>query len=50
MENKVQIKLAWGITGGGHMLEESVNTISALLDYFEVDVFLSKSAEEVKTV
>lgn len=47
MENKVQIKLAWGITGGGHMLEESVNTISALLDYFEVDVFLSKSAEEV---
>ncbi|HIP95765.1 MAG TPA: flavoprotein [Anaerolineae bacterium] len=36
--------IAWGVTGAGHLLEECVNLIAELE---EVDVFLSRAAEEV---
>jgi len=36
--------VAWGITGAGHLLRECVNLIAEL---GEVDVFLSRAAEEV---
>jgi dihydromethanopterin reductase (acceptor) len=38
------MSIAWGITGAGHFLRECVELIRAL---GEVDVFLSRSAEEV---
>ena len=37
-------RIAWAITGGGHSLEECINTI---LNYERVDVFLSRAAEDV---
>jgi dihydromethanopterin reductase (acceptor) len=37
-------RIAWAITGAGHMLEECVNF---LLGYARVDVFLSRAADEV---
>jgi dihydromethanopterin reductase (acceptor) len=37
-------RIAWAITGAGHMLEECVETA---LSYDRVDVFLSRAAEEV---
>ena len=37
-------RIAWGITGAGHTLEECIET---LLKYEGVDVFLSRAAEEV---
>ena len=37
-------RIAWAITGGGHTLEECINTI---LNYERVDVFLSRAAEDV---
>jgi dihydromethanopterin reductase (acceptor) len=37
-------RIAWGITGAGHALEECIET---LLKYEGVDVFLSRAAEEV---
>lgn len=38
------MSIAWGITGAGHLLGECVNLIAEL---GEVDVFLSRAAEEV---
>lgn len=38
------MSIAWGITGAGHFLRECVDLISEL---DEVDVFLSRAAEEV---
>ncbi len=37
-------KIAWGMTGAGHLLEECVNLALSLSN---VDVFLSRAAEEV---
>jgi dihydromethanopterin reductase (acceptor) len=37
-------RIAWAITGGGHTLEECINT---LLNYQRVDVFLSRAAEDI---
>ena len=37
-------RIAWGITGAGHALEECIET---LLKYEGVDVFLSRAADEV---
>mgnify|MGYP005846706703 CR=1 FL=1 len=40
-------KIAWAITGAGHLLEESIEAISNLLEFIDIDVFLSRAAEEV---
>ena len=37
-------RIAWGITGSGHYLKESMDLIDKLDD---VDLFLSKAGEEV---
>ena len=37
-------RIAWAITGAGHLLTESADTV---LQYANVDVFLSRAAEEV---
>jgi flavoprotein len=37
-------RIAWGITGAGHTLDECIKT---LMKYDNVDVFLSRAAEEV---
>ncbi len=37
-------RIAWAITGGGHVLEQC---IEALLKYENVDVFLSRAGDEV---
>lgn len=43
-QRKSIVPIAWGITGAGHFLAECVGLISEL---DEVDVFLSRAAEEV---
>lgn len=41
-------KIAWGITGAGHLIHESVGTIKALLEKgYNVDVFFSRAGMEV---
>ena len=40
----VEKRIAWAITGAGHLLTESADT---LLQHTNVDVFLSRAAEEV---
>ena len=37
-------RIAWAITGAGHALEECIDT---MLNYENVDIFLSRAAEEV---
>jgi len=41
------MKIAWGITGAGHLLEESVNILYELSREHEVTVLLSGAGEEV---
>lgn len=41
------MKIAWGITGAGHLLEESVNILYELSKDHEVTVLLSGAGEEV---
>ncbi len=41
------MKIAWGITGAGHMLLESVETLEELSNEHEVTVLLSAAGEEV---
>lgn len=41
------MKIAWGITGAGHLLEESVNILVQLSKDHEVTVLLSGAGEEV---
>lgn len=41
------MKIAWGITGAGHMLLESVETLEELSKEHEVTVLLSAAGEEV---
>lgn len=41
------MKIAWGITGAGHLLEESVNMLYELSKDHEVTVLLSGAGEEV---
>jgi dihydromethanopterin reductase (acceptor) len=41
------MKIAWGITGAGHLLEESVNILYELSRDHEVTVLLSGAGEEV---
>lgn len=45
---KKDVRLAWGITGGGHYLEESVDFL--LETDYEIDLFISKAAEEVLSI
>ncbi len=41
------MRIAWGITGAGHLLQESVNILVELSKKHEVTVLLSKAGEEV---
>lgn len=41
------MKIAWGITGAGHLLLESVKTLELLSEEHEVTVLLSAAGEEV---
>ena len=41
------MKIAWGITGAGHLLEESVEIMEELKKEHEIKVFLSRAGEEV---
>jgi dihydromethanopterin reductase (acceptor) len=41
------MKIAWGITGAGHLLLESVETVEKLSSEHEVTVLLSAAGEEV---
>ena len=41
------MKIAWGITGAGHLLQESVNTLVELSKDHNVTVLLSSAGEEV---
>ena len=41
------MKIAWGITGAGHLLQESVNILVELSKEHEVTVLLSGAGEEV---
>lgn len=41
------MKIAWGITGAGHLLQESVNMLVELSKEHEVTVLLSGAGEEV---
>ena len=41
------MKIAWGITGAGHLLQESVNMLVELSKNHEVTVLLSGAGEEV---
>lgn len=41
------MKIAWGITGAGHLLDDSVNLLVELSQHHEVTVFLSSAGEEV---
>lgn len=40
-------KIAWGITGAGHLLEETIKLMEAISNEYEIDVYLSRAAEEV---
>lgn len=42
------MKIAWGITGAGHLLEDSVKTLETLKeDDHEISIYLSGAGEEV---
>lgn len=41
------MKIAWGITGAGHLLLDSVQSLEKLSNEHEVTVLLSKAGEEV---
>lgn len=42
------MRIAWGLTGAGHLLEYSVNTLELLKnDGHEISIYLSGAAEEV---
>jgi dihydromethanopterin reductase (acceptor) len=41
------MRIAWGITGAGHLLQESVNILVELSNKHEVTVLLSGAGEEV---
>ena len=42
------MRIAWGITGAGHLLEDSVNTLKTLKDEgHDISIYLSGAGEEV---
>jgi dihydromethanopterin reductase (acceptor) len=41
------VKIAWGITGAGHLLQDSVEILEMLSMDHKITVFLSGAAEEV---
>lgn len=41
------MRIAWGITGAGHLLDESVKIIEELAKNHEITIFLSNAGEEV---
>ncbi|MDR0901066.1 MAG: dihydromethanopterin reductase (acceptor) [Methanobrevibacter sp.] len=41
------MKIAWGITGAGHLLAETVDVIEDLAEDHEITIFLSNAGEEV---
>ena len=41
------MRIAWGITGAGHLLKESVDTLTELSKMHEVTILLSGAGEEV---
>ena len=46
---KTGLKIAWGITGSGDYIEESVSIIERIMEEYDIEikVFLSKSGEQV---
>ncbi|KPU62906.1 4Fe-4S ferredoxin [Thermococcus sp. EP1] len=44
------LKIAWGISGAGHLLLESVDVLEHLKDHHELKVFLSSAGEEVARI
>jgi len=45
------MKIAWGMTGAGHMLRESVELLGKMVDEgHSIDIFLSDAAEQVLTM
>jgi dihydromethanopterin reductase (acceptor) len=44
---EISMRIAWGITGAGHLLQESVNVLVELSKEHEVTVLLSGAGEEV---
>ncbi|AIF69257.1 2(4Fe-4S) ferredoxin [Palaeococcus pacificus DY20341] len=41
------MRIAWGISGAGHLLKESIEVMETLSGKHEVKVFLSRAGEEV---
>jgi len=41
------MRMAWGISGAGHLLKESVEVIEKLSERHEIKIFLSRAGEEV---
>jgi len=41
------MRIAWAITGAGHLLDESVQVLVELANYHDITVFLSNAGEEV---
>ncbi|RLF79354.1 4Fe-4S ferredoxin [Thermococci archaeon] len=44
------LKIAWGISGAGHLLVESVEVVERLKKKHEIKVFLSSAGEEVARI
>lgn len=41
------MRIAWGISGAGHLLQESIEILEKLRDKHEIKIFLSRAGEEV---
>ncbi|MBO8174656.1 MAG: 4Fe-4S ferredoxin [Thermococcus sp.] len=41
------MRIAWGISGAGHLLKESIEILEKLRDKHEIKIFLSRAGEEV---
>ncbi|WP_457752941.1 flavoprotein [Thermococcus sp.] len=41
------MRIAWGISGAGHLLRESIEVLEKLGDKHEIKIFLSRAGEEV---
>lgn len=41
------MRIAWGISGAGHLLKESIEMLEKLSEKHEIKIFLSRAGEEV---
>jgi len=41
------MRIAWGISGAGHLLKESIEILEKLKDKHKIKIFLSRAGEEV---